>query len=110
MNKRNLVLSDFYCIKCGKKGLGCYRVKGQERKSGHLKKLYCTFCQADVNHVEIKENTHYRYEDFVNEFEYDNFTEDGTRKMPYGELKGMILNGKIEKKKTLYNDRNQWEW
>ena len=48
------VMSEFYCTQCGKKGIPVYRKKGQERKAGHLKKLYCLYCNMETNHVEIK--------------------------------------------------------
>lgn len=47
--------SSFYCTECGNKGIPVIRKKGQLRKSGHLKKLYCLHCRKETNHVEIKE-------------------------------------------------------
>ena len=46
--------SDFYCTGCGQKGCPIFRKKGQERPSGHLKKLYCLSCKEEVNHIECK--------------------------------------------------------
>lgn len=46
------VSHDFYCIKCGKKGLPCYRKKSHQHSKGHLKKLYCIYCNEEVNHYE----------------------------------------------------------
>ena len=40
-NIRNISLSDFYCTKCGTKGIPCFRTVGKEREPGHLKKLFC---------------------------------------------------------------------
>lgn len=70
--------SKFYCTKCGKEGIPIARKKGQERKSGHLKKLYCLFCGEEVNHVEIKMYGDYTYEDFLEEFQSGRF-KDGNR-------------------------------
>ena len=69
------VQSRFFCTKCGKEGIPVYRKKGQERKGGHLKKLYCINCNEGVNHAEIKENGNYTYEDFLEEFNTGRFTE-----------------------------------
>lgn len=96
----NLIMSEFYCTKCGRKGIPIWRKKGAEREAGHLKKLYCFNCKEEVNFCEIKPFTKYDYESFKLEFEYGNF-EDGKRKMPFGELKELINNGQIEKTQTL---------
>ena len=45
---------DFYCIKCGRKGIPCQRRKGHQHSRGHLKKLFCIYCQEEVNHYECK--------------------------------------------------------
>ncbi len=41
---RNMTVSDFYCTKCGRKGIPIARKQGQQREPGHLKKLYCLAC------------------------------------------------------------------
>jgi len=110
MNIRNIVFSDFYCTKCGNKVLSIPRQKGKERLAGHLKNLYCPFCKTEHNCCEIKQFSKYDYMDFKLEWEYDNFTEDGQRKMSYGKLKQEVHNGKAEKKKTLLNGRMSSIW
>lgn len=106
MGRNNIVMSEFYCTRCGQKGLPVWRRKGSEREAGHLKKLFCLNCQDTVNHVECKPFTKYEYKDFVTEFEYGNFSEEGKRIRPYGELRGLINNEQIEKVKTLVDDRS----
>ena len=69
------VQSRFFCTKCGKEGLPVYRKMGQERKSGHLKKLYCLYCGEETNHCEIKDSGKYTYEDFEQEFKMGRFIE-----------------------------------
>ena len=93
---RNQFIDDneFYCTQCGKKGIPVIRRKGKEREAGHLKKLYCLNCGKETNHVECRSWSGYTKEDFEIEFNYNNFTEDGLRKMPYGKLKGRIHNEK----------------
>lgn len=87
--------NEFYCTQCGNRGLPIIRQKGAERESGHLKKLFCLTCNQETNHVECRPWSSYTKEDFDIEYSYGNFTEDGLRKIPYGELKGLIYNGKI---------------
>lgn len=70
--------SHFYCTQCGKEGIPVQRKKGQERESGHLKRLYCIYCKEEVNHVEIKDNDTYTYDDFLEEFNLGRF-KDGNR-------------------------------
>ena len=106
MGQINYTMSEFYCTQCGSKAIPIWRKKGREREAGHLKKLYCLHCKRENNCVEVKPFTKYSYLDFCIEFEYGNFTENGERKMPYGELKELIRNGKIEKVKTMDDVRD----
>ena len=75
----NIIMSDFYCTKCGQKGLPVWRKSGSMREAGHLKKLFCFNCNEEVNHVECKPFTKYTYEDFLLEFKNGNFTKEGNR-------------------------------
>lgn len=108
MAKNKMIQSEFYCTKCGKKGLPVWRRKGDAREDGHLKVLYCLFCNDYTNHVECKPNTPYSYEDFKIEYEYGNFTEDGQRTYTLKQIKGLVRDGKIEKQKDLDGFRNTW--
>ena len=51
-----IIVHDFYCTKCGSKGINVPRIKGKLREPGHLKKLFCLKCQEEVNHVETTDN------------------------------------------------------
>ena len=51
---RTVTLHDFYCIKCGNKGISIMRPVSHLHGSMHLKKLYCLTCKGEVNHVECK--------------------------------------------------------
>lgn len=75
-------LSDFYCTKCGHKGLPIIRKPGKDKEPGHLKKLFCFYCNSYENMVEIKQKGSYTLEDFFIEFQNGNF-ENGKRKLPY---------------------------
>lgn len=62
---RNMESHDFYCIACGRKGIPLARKRGHQHESFHRKKLYCIYCQKEVNMVECK-----------NEFEVEEFLEN----------------------------------
>lgn len=84
-----IITSDFYCTECGRKGIPIPRKEGQLRKEGHLKKLYCLYCNKEVNMIEIKENSNsYTLQDFEDEIKYGNFKE-GNRILPLNEFKKM---------------------
>lgn len=74
-NKARVTISDFYCTECGKKGMPLARKIGSQREAGHLKKLYCIYCQKEVNHAEIRPFGDYNYEDFKLEYDLGRFVE-----------------------------------
>lgn len=45
---------DFYCMKCGNKGIPLSRSVGHQHAKHHRKKLYCVYCKIDVNHIECR--------------------------------------------------------
>jgi len=59
------VQHDFYCLKCGQKGLPVWRNNGHLHAKNHKKKLYCFNCKCEVNHIEI-----------FNQFQLEKFQED----------------------------------
>ena len=71
-------ISEFYCTKCGNKGIDLPRKKGQLREAGHLKKIWCPHCIEETNHAEVKEWTSYDKEQFLYEFNLGRFV-DGVR-------------------------------
>ena len=84
----DFTVSQFYCCKCGKKGIDIARRIGHYRGPGHLKKLYCIYCKQEWNHVEIRPmHTGYTLEDFELERRYSNFDEEGNRIRPYKEIR-----------------------
>ena len=48
---------NFYCMKCGNKGIPLSRKKGHQHQKHHRKKLYCITCKEEVNHIECKNLT-----------------------------------------------------
>ena len=85
----NVILDEeFYCVFCGEKGIPIARNKGAKREPGHLKKLFCLNCKKETNHVECLPWGKYTKEDFFIEFNNNNFTKEGKRRLDYNELKG----------------------
>ncbi len=101
-NIRNIVLSDFYCTKCGHKGIPVFRTIGRERESSHLKKLFCKYCNDYENMVEIRPIGKYKIEDFYIEFKYHNFL-NGERIEPNWKIfVNNILNNMSEEDYNLF--------
>ena len=88
-------VSRFFCTRCGREGIPIPRKNNRAREAGHLKKLWCIYCKDEVNHVEVKNFTHYDLKDFEIEFNYGNFDKDGNRKMPYGKFKQSLHNSGV---------------
>lgn len=84
--------NEFYCCKCGVRGIPILRKSGQAREAGHLKKLWCLNCKEEVNFCEINPfSTVYTYKDFLLEFKYHNFDERQNRIKPYGIFKNELV-------------------
>ena len=88
--------SEFYCCKCGTKGIPIARKKGKAREAGHLKKLYCLKCGKETNHAECKEFTHYSKTDFEFERQYGNFDENQNRILDYGLFRNKMHNEGVD--------------
>lgn len=81
---QEITTSEFYCTKCGRRGIPIARRVGKQREAEHLKRLYCIFCKEEVNHAEIRPFGEYNYEDFKLEFDLGRFVEGN--KFSVGEL------------------------
>jgi hypothetical protein len=46
-------IHDFYCCKCGRKGISLPRT-GRVREKFHIKDLYCIHCEEVTKHIEIR--------------------------------------------------------
>ena len=80
---QKVTTSEFYCTKCGGRGIPIARRVGKQREAGHLKKLYCIYCKEEWNFAEVRPFGDYDYEDFLMEFRNGNFDIEGQRKLPY---------------------------
>jgi hypothetical protein len=95
--KRFITDHEFYCTQCGKRGLDVIRQQGKDRGAGHLKKLYCLNCDKETNHAECKpSSTKYNYSDFYIEYTFNNFDEEGNRRMPYGLFRAKLHNEGVD--------------
>ena len=79
--------SRFYCTQCGKEGIPVPRELRSLHESGHLKKIYCVYCDKINNAVEIRPKGKYTYSDFLWEFEESNFDKAGNRIIPFNQFK-----------------------
>lgn len=91
MSGRNYLISKFYCTGCGKEGMPIHRKTGQARENGHLKRIYCLNCGCEQNMAEVKPFGKYQLADFVLEFTYGNFDEEGNRKLPYKQFERNLI-------------------
>lgn len=93
---KNMNKSRFFCTQCGKEAFPVFRPKSKSRETGHLKKLFCLYCNEEVNCVELAETNSYTREDFELEFDNFNFNPDGTRVQTLNQLKAAIRNGELD--------------
>lgn len=92
--RKNIKFSDFYCTCCGNKGIPVIRISGKEREAGHLKKLFCLHCQDEKNMVEVSSfPSKYTLNDFLIEFNNNNFTKEGNRILPWKQCIASIKEG-----------------
>lgn len=54
INIRNMENHDFYCMKCGCKGLNVYRQTGRQHSKFHRKRMYCYYCKKELNFIECR--------------------------------------------------------
>ena len=52
--RKKTMLHEFYCIKCGNKGIPIQRKASSQRNKLHKKKLYCIYCKEQINHIECR--------------------------------------------------------
>lgn len=81
---KEITKSEFYCTKCGRRGIPIARRAGQQREPGHLKRLYCLYCREETNHAEIRPFGGYRKENFEEEYVLGRFVNGN--KIPIAEL------------------------
>ena len=80
-NVRKMKNHDFYCLKCGKKGLNVYRRQGHQHGKYHRKKLYCFYCKEEVNHMECRNQA--EIDEFKVAFERGEFIDEAEESISY---------------------------
>lgn len=77
----------FYCMKCGRKGIPIQRKSGFQHSKFHRKKLYCIYCQEEVNHVECKNEED--VEEFLENFKNGVYKDEAERSLDYVRASGV---------------------
>lgn len=77
----------FYCMKCGRKGIPIQRKSGFQHSKFHRKKLYCIYCQEEVNHVECKNEED--VEEFLENFKNGVYKDEAERSLDYVRASGI---------------------
>ena len=80
-NVRKMENHDFYCLKCGKKGLNVYRRQGHQHGKYHRKKLYCFYCKEQVNHMECRNQA--EIDEFKDAFERGEFVAEANESLAF---------------------------
>ena len=75
--KKQEQLSEFWCIKCGRKGIPILRNRGNVKEKGHRKALYCITCKETINHIETRNEEEERI--FQEEFTAGKYEEEAER-------------------------------
>ena len=90
---RSFETHDFYCIRCGRKGIPCQRKKGQQHGKGHFKKLFCIYCGEEINHYECRSLED--VEKFKKNFEKGVYKDEAENSLTYvrAERSGKVLLG-----------------
>lgn len=104
----NFTISEMYCTECGNKGINIPRSPGQMREPGHLKNLYCIYCQRSTNHCEIRPVGHYTLENFKEEFELGRFV-NGKKNHVIDLIKCSNLSCKYNRHGDCWNDNYSYD-
>lgn len=78
---RKTEMHDFFCLKCGKKGLPVHRRQGHQHGKYHRKKLYCFYCKEEVNHMECRNQA--EIDEFKDAFERGEFIDEAEESISY---------------------------
>ena len=74
-------------MKCGHKGIPIQRKSGFQHSKFHRKKLYCIYCQEEVNHVECKNEED--VEEFLENFKNGVYKDEAERSLDYVRASGI---------------------
>ena len=101
---QKMTTSEFYCTKCGNRGIPIARRVGRERGSGHLKRLYCIHCKREWNFAEVRPFGEYNYDDFLTEFRYGNFNYKGNRIIGYKQFLAKLRHENLKQERCQINE------
>lgn len=74
MAKTEAIYHDFYCLKCGQRGLPLPRKRSLQHEKFHRKRLYCPWCKVDIAHIEVR--TQEELNEFTESFLAGDFEEE----------------------------------
>ena len=80
-NRKGMEYHDFFCLKCGNKGIPIGRRQGFQHGKYHRKKLYCIHCREEVNHMECR--TQAEIDEFKAAFERGEFVNEAEESIFY---------------------------
>ena len=72
---------DFYCMKCGKKGIPVQRKINHKHGKHHRKKLWCMYCKQEVNHIECRNDQ--EVQEFLENFAAGMYKEEVEESLNY---------------------------
>lgn len=72
---------NFYCMRCGRKGLPIARRDSHNYSKHHRKRLWCPWCGMEVNHIECRNDSEV-YE-FKQAFEAGEYKEEAEKSIEY---------------------------
>lgn len=81
MGKTKAVYHSFYCLNCGREGIPLGRKKSMQHEKFHRKRLYCPWCKASVNHIEVRSQD--ELDEFMSEFNEGAFQNEAIESMQH---------------------------
>ncbi len=86
-NRKMIFDQEFYCTRCGKKGIPLGKEIEKTEEEGRLQRLFCFSCNKETNHAEVVRGSRYDKKIFIDELKSGNFDKQGNRLIPLKEWK-----------------------
>lgn len=79
---------DFYCMKCGHKGIPVQRKINHKHGKHHRKKLWCMYCKEEVNHIECRNDQEVK--EFLENFKAGLYKEEVEESINYIKQENLV--------------------